>query len=57
MEINKKLAKTNTEIYELLKKIELNLYPCHGDNNWGHVGSTVHIKELLKEITEFMGVE
>ena len=53
-QINQKIALTNSEIIKLLKKIEENLIPAYGNNNWGHVGETNEIKNHLNEIVDFI---
>jgi hypothetical protein len=53
-------ARNMGEIYDKLDRIKQYLIDngidCR-EVNWGHVGSAVHINELLDELNEFIGVK
>lgn len=56
----KAYARNMSEIYDKLDKIKQHLIDngidCR-EANWGHVGSAVHINELLDDLSEFIGVK
>lgn len=52
-ETNQKLKEKNDEIKRLLRQIESKLYN-KADGNWGIVGSTEHVRQLLKEVADFL---
>lgn len=52
-ETNQKLKEKNEEIKRLLRQIESKLY-TKADGNWGVVGSTEHVRQLLKEVADFL---
>ena len=53
--ISSELAKDQTEILGMLRKIENSLYDCKDPLlNWGHVGNIKYVKELLEQTCNFI---